>query len=110
MASEIPVKLSYVNEATIVPSGKIYLYVKDDPAYGLKAPADSGYIVNDGPGTLTVRNSDNGERYTKNMTVNIGETLVWEHEDDELIHTVFLEADGFGVNYRSRFARGKKVV
>jgi hypothetical protein len=46
--------LEYVNEGTIVANNEVYLYVQNDDNWGLKVPADSGYVKNDGPGELIV--------------------------------------------------------
>jgi len=102
-------RLSFINEETMLPSTSSVLYIMEDKQFGLGEPADSGYLVNDGPGALTVINSDDGKHKSKPMTVRVGETAVWEHEDDEVVHTLFLTADALGVNYRSRFARGKHM-
>ena len=103
--TEIYSHLSYVSEGTIDDGETIYLYVKDDEKYGLREPADSGYLINDGPGTLSVQSSDNGERYTRTMTVYSGEMLMWEIDDDEYIDRVKITCDTDNTKYRARFAR-----
>jgi len=108
VADDIYSHLSYVKEGTIDDDETVYLYVKDDEQYGLREPADSGYLVNDGPGTLTVRSSDDGERYTAPMTVYSGEMLVWELDDDEYVDRVYFTCDTDGTKYRARFARRRK--
>ena len=99
--------LEYVNEGTIAANAEEYLYVQNDENWGLKVPADSGYVKNDGPGELIIRNSDDGEHYTPEMTVKSGENLTWEHDDDVWNHTVHIVADASGASYRSRFARSR---
>lgn len=99
--------LEYVKEGTITASDETYLYIQDDENWGLEVPADSGYVKNDGPGVLTIRNSDDGEHYTPEMTVNSGEQLTWENDDDVWNHTVHIVADAVGASYRSRFARSR---
>jgi hypothetical protein len=99
--------LEYVNEGTIEASGEVYLYVQNDENWGLKVPADSGYVKNDGPGELIIRNSDDGEHYTPEMTVKSGENLTWENDDDVWNHTIHIVADASGASYRSRFARSR---
>jgi len=100
---------SYVNEGTLDPNKDVYLYIQDDPDHGLEEPAGSGYVINDGPGTLGIKTSDDGGGYTRQITVNIGEMVEWECGDDELIHTVYLIADSYGASYRCRFVRSKQV-
>jgi len=99
--------LEFVDEDTLSANSEKYLYVKNDDTWGLEVPADSGYIKNDGPGTITVRNSDDGEHYSKAMTVKRGEQLTWENDDDIWNHTVHIVADASGASYRSRFARSR---
>lgn len=99
--------LSFVDEGTIAANGEVYLYVKDDALWGLQVPGDSGYVLNDGPGVMKVRNSDDGEKYTKEVTLNKGDQIVFENDDDEHVHTIHLTADASGASYRSRFARSR---
>lgn len=99
--------LSFVSEGTLVASGEVYLYVQDDETWGLKVPADSGYIINDGPGELYVRNSDDGEHYTPVTTLKLGDKTRFENDDDEWVHTLHIVADSAGAKYRSRFARSR---
>lgn len=99
--------LEYVKEGAIAVNAEIYLYIKNDEDQGLQVPADSGYIKNDGPGEIFVRNSDDGEHYTPVITVKAGENVNWEHDDDIWNHTVHVEADAAGAQYRSRFARSR---
>lgn len=99
--------LSYIDEDTIPSNGEKYLYVKNDQVWGLQVPADSGYVLNDGPGVIKVRNSDDGEKYTKEITLNPGDQAVFENDDDEHVHTIHLTVDASGASYRARFARSK---
>jgi len=99
--------LEFVDEGTLAANGEVYLAVQDDENWGLKAPADSGYVTNDGPGSITVRNSDDGEHYTPDRTVKSGETATWENDDDVWTHTLHITADASGASYRSCFARSR---
>lgn len=99
--------LEFVDEGTLAASAEVYLYIQDDREWGLKVPADSGYLINDGPGTLTVRNSDDGKHYSRAKTVKSGETAVWENDDDVWNHTVHIVVDSSGAEYRSCFARSR---
>ena len=99
--------LSYVDETTLAANEEKYLYVKDDPVWGLRVPGDSGYVQNDGPGVIVLRNSDDGEKYTKEITINPGDKATFENDDDEHVHTLHLKADSSGASYRSRFARSR---
>lgn len=99
--------LEFVREATLAVNGELYLYIQDDDTWGLKVPADSGYIKNDGPGNITVRNSDDGEHYTPAKTVKRGEQAIWENDDDVWNHTVHIIADASGAAIRASFARSR---
>lgn len=106
-ATPFETHLSFVDEGSIGSSGETYLYIASDPLWGLNVPADSGYVLNDGPGVIVVRNSDDGEKYSKEITLNPGDQAVFENDDDEHVHTIHLTADASGAEYRSRFARSR---
>ena len=99
--------LPFVDERTLSANEEVYLYIKSDEVWGLRVPADSGYLINDGPGELEVRVSDDGEHYTKVQTVKSGEPLWLENDDDIWAHTVHVVADSVGAAYRSAFARSR---
>lgn len=105
MARDFPSHLPFIDEQTLAASAEVYLDVQDDPVYGLRTPGRSGYIINDGPGNITVRTSDNGERWSKAETVNSGELAQYEHLDDVWIHSVHIVADAVGATYRAKFVR-----
>lgn len=106
-ATSFETHLSFVDEGTIAANGEEYLYIVGDVLWGLQVPADSGYVLNDGPGVMKVRNSDDGEKYTKEITLNPGDQAVFENDDDEHVHTIHLTVDASGASYRSRFARSR---
>ena len=99
--------LEFVQEGTIAASGEAWLEIQDDEKWGLKVPADSGYVTNDGPGEIIIMNSDDGEHYTRERTVKRGESATWENDDDVWCHTVHLVADINGADYRACFARSR---
>ena len=99
--------LEFVDERTLAANEDVWLQVQDDENWGLKVPADSGYVTNDGPGILYVRNSDDGEHYTPVKTAFAGDQIIWENDDDVWNHTVHIKADATGASYRSSFARSR---
>lgn len=99
--------LEFVDEGTLAANEEMYLHIQDDKNWGLQVPADSGYVKNDGPGVLVIRNSDDGEHYSPEMAVKSGEQAVWENDDDVWNHTVHIVVDASGAKYRSRFARSR---
>jgi len=105
MLEDFPSHLPFIDERTLAASEECYLPVQKDPVYGLRVPARSGYVKNDGPGDITIRTSDNGERWSKAAVVKRGENFTCEHDDDVWIHSVYIVADASGAAFRSRFAR-----
>lgn len=105
MLQDFPTHLPFIDERTLSASAECYLDVQNNPVYGLRTPAGSGYVKNDGPGDITVRTSDNGDRWSKASVVKRGENYACEHDDDVWIHSVHIVADASGAAFRSRFAR-----
>lgn len=105
MQEDFPSHLPYIDERTLAASAEVYLAVQNDPVYGLRTPGRSGYVINDGPGNITIRTSDDGERWSKAETVNSGELAQFEHLDDVWVHSVHIIADAVGATYRAKFVR-----
>lgn len=105
MLADFPSHLPFIDEQTLAANAAEYVQVQNDPVYGLRTPGRSGYIINDGPGDMTARTSDNGQRWSKAETIRSGELSQFEHEDDVWIHTVHIVADAVGVSYRLKFVR-----
>jgi len=105
MLQDFPSHLPFIDERTLTASQTVYLAVQDDPVYGLRIPAQSGYVINDGPGEVTIRTSDDGARWSKASVIKRGENYVCEHDDDVWIHSIELTADASGAAYRARFTR-----
>lgn len=105
MPDDAKSKLPFIDERTLIASEEIFLYVKSDSVYGLQMPANSGYVLNDGPGNLLVSNSDDNDKWSINSTLEPGDQLLWEVGDDVDINVVRIVADAAGAAYRSRFTR-----
>jgi len=105
MLQDFPSHLPFIDSQTLGGSETAVLAVQDDPVYGLRLPGRSGYIINDGPGGITVRTSDNGNRWSKAEIVKSGELAQYEHLDDVWIHSVEIVADAVGATYRLKFVR-----
>ena len=105
MREDFPSHLPFIDERTLAANAEVFLEVQEEPTYGLRTPGRSGYIINDGPGSIEVRTSDNGERFSKAEPAKSGELLQYEHLDDVWIHTVHIVADTVGATYRSKFVR-----
>lgn len=102
-----PSKLPFIQEGTLAANEEVTLYVKDDPVYGLQTPGGTGYVINDGPGDITVQNTDNSDGLSDISTVEPGEQLVFERDDDVEVCAISIVADAAGAAYRARFARSK---
>jgi hypothetical protein len=98
-------KLPFIQEGTLAANEETELNVKDDPVYGLMEPGGTGYIQNDGPGSITIQTTDNYDGLSKESTIKINEQLVFEESDDIEICVVRIIADASGASYRTRFAR-----
>jgi hypothetical protein len=98
-------KLPFIAEGTLAANEEVTLYVKDDPIQGLKEPGGTGYIINDGPGSITVQCSDDKDGLSDLSTINIFEHLVFEKDDDVEVKVIHIIADALGAAYRARFAR-----
>lgn len=105
MFEDFPSHLPFIDERTLAARAECYLRVQDDPVYGLRTPGRSGYAINDGPGGITIRTSDDGERWSKAETVKSGELAQYEHLDDVWIHSVHIVADSVGATFRAKFVR-----
>jgi len=108
MLSDFPSHLPFIDERTLVARELVVLEVQEHPTYGLRTPGRSGYLINDGPGPLSVRTSDNGERWSKAETAKSGELVQYEHDDDVWLHSVEVVAGAVGASYRSKFVRQAK--
>lgn len=75
------------------------LYVKDDAAQGLGAAGQSGIIENYGPGLLTYKISDDGERFMVGRTLNPGAHDIYLVGEKVKIHTIIVQADAAGAVY-----------
>lgn len=100
-------KLPFIKEGTLAANESVTVYVKDDPVHGLQTPGGTGYIMNDGPGSITVQSSDNSDGLSALSTVKLDEQLLFEKGDDVEICTIHIIADASGASYRLRFARDK---
>ena len=105
MSTPIKSKLPFTAEDTLAASADAFLYVKDDKVHGLQEPGRTGYVINDGLGSITVQTLDSSDGESDVSTVDPGEQLIFEKEDDVEICVVHITADATGASYRSRFAR-----
>ena len=94
-----------IKDDSLAANEDVFLQVKDDPVHGLQSPGGTGFIINDGPGSVMVQNADDHDGLSDESTVKKDEQLLFEKEDDVEICIVHITADTLGASYRSRFAR-----
>jgi len=97
--------LPFISEETLDPSELVVLYVKDNNVFGLGTSGGTGYIQNDGAGTITVQVEDENGKASEASTVNANEQLIFEKDDEVDIAIIYIQADAIGASYRARFAR-----
>jgi len=101
----IPLRhLPFYSEDTVILGTPIVLLINADSQQGLGAVGRSGYITNEGAGTLYII-IDDGEGKSKEIRIDAGETLGFDRADDVWFDKVTLRASGGNVDYRCSFAR-----
>lgn len=80
-------------------------YIKNDPDKGLGVAGRSGWIINEGPGDITVEIFD-GVYWSDPIDVYAGEGFTIEHEDDTWVEQVKVTAVNTGATYRLSMCRG----
>lgn len=88
----------YVSETTVAAAGTPNTErIVTDPVQGLGRNAHTGYIINDGPGSLLVRLSNDGATFAPVQTVIPNQILDLTGED---VHTVQIDASANATAYR----------
>jgi len=93
----------FYSEDTVTAGTDIVLYVKDDKEQGLGAVGRSGFIINDAGSTLIVT-IDDGSGKSKEISVNVGETLAFERSDNVWVDKATLSCKAATVDYRALFS------
>ena len=100
-------EVSSSNEDEIVANKPVFLYIRDDDSKGLKVPARSGYILNDGPGEISYRlNNGADDGWSHPATLKVREVDTFEYTDNIQIVTVEITADTNKTRFRTRFTPG----
>ena len=95
------------NENEIEADMPIYLYIRDDDNKGLRVPARSGYILNDGPGKISYRlNNGTSKGWSHPATLNVGQVDTFDYTDNIQIVVVEITADTDKTRFRTRFTPG----
>lgn len=95
------------NEDTIEADVPNYLYIRDDDNKGLRVPARSGYILNDGPGKISYRlNNGTSKGWSHPATLNVGQVDTFDYTDNIQIAIVEITANTDKTRFRTRFTPG----
>lgn len=84
-------------------------YIQMDPAKGLGVVGKSGWIVNDGPGDLTVIIHD-GVYISDPVDIYAGEGFGIEHADNIWVKEITMTSVTLGTTYRLYLTRGETPV
>ena len=85
--------LPYIaDRITLEADAEMYLYIKDDDEQGLGIPGRSGKIENYGPGSVIYKISDDGERWSKEITKSKGGWDEYRIEEKVKFHTIHVRA------------------
>lgn len=96
--------LPFYSEGTATTTTPLVLLVNADGEQGLGDVGRTGYIVNEGAGTIYAT-IDDGKGKSKQIRIDAGETLSIDRADDIWIDKLTLQASGGNANYRCSFSR-----
>jgi hypothetical protein len=106
--AEVPIvptrHLPFYSEGTVTTTESTVLLVNADGIQGLGDVGRSGYLVNEGLGTIYAT-FDDGKGKSKQIRIDAGETLSIDRADDIWIDKLTLLASGGNANYRCSFSR-----
>jgi len=92
--------LPYIrNRVVLAPNAIEDLDIAEDAAQGLGTPGRCGKIENLGPGLLTYRISDDGERWSESRTLLVNGVDIFLIEERVRIYTLEVEGDAIGTVY-----------
>lgn len=101
---ELPLRhVPFYSEGTVTAGTDTVLDVKDDSEQGLGAVGRSGFIMNDAGSTLIVT-IDDGSGKSKEISVYVGEPLVFARADNVWIAKATLSCKAATVDYRALFS------
>jgi len=102
---EFPIRhLPYVAEGTLGANETVELLIRTDNEQGLGVPGRTGYIRNDGAGSLTFKIYDGISGSSLPQTLNNGEYINFLREDNIYFDRVILSSTA-GCSYRAAFTR-----
>lgn len=97
--------LPFVDEVTLVTARTTELLISADAEQGLEAPAQSGYIINDGGGEVWCSIYDGITAYSKEHHMYSGEYIGFRRGDDVFIDALKLRTDTDGTVVRVILSR-----
>ena len=103
---DIPVNyVPFYSEGSLDVDTPVTLLVKDDDEQGLGAPGRSGYIINDGAGSIYITIDDGRVGKSKEIRVDNGEWLNIAREDEIWVDKLTLRTTVDDTEYRCLFSR-----
>ena len=103
---DIPVNyVPFFSEGSLKVSTPITLLVTADDEQGLGAPGRSGYIINDGAGSIYIIIDDGRVGKSKEIRVANGEWLNIAREDEIYVDKLTIRTDLDDTTYRCLFSR-----
>lgn len=105
-APDIPINyVPFYSEGSLVVATPVTLLVSADPEQGLDAPGRSGYIINDGAGSIYVIIDDGRVGKSKEIRIDNGEWLNVAREDEIWVDKLTMRTTIDGTKYRCLFSR-----
>jgi hypothetical protein len=102
---EIPVNyVPFYSEGSLA-AVPITLLIKSDPEQGLGGVGRSGYVINDGAGSIHVAIDDGRTGKSKEIRIDNGEWFSVGREDEVWVDKVTLTTTVVGTKYRCLFSR-----
>ena len=103
---EIPVNhVPFYSEGLLSVDGLLTLLVKDDAEQGLGAVGRSGYIINDGVGSIWVTIDDGRVGKSNEIRIDNGEWFAIAREDGIWVDKLTIRTNVAGTKYRCLFSR-----
>ena len=102
---EIPVNyVPFYSEGSLT-AVPLTLLIKSDPEQGLGGVGRSGYVINDGAGSIYVTIDDGRTGKSKEILIYNGEWISINREDEIWVDKVTLRTTVVGTKYRCSFSR-----
>jgi hypothetical protein len=103
---DIPVNyVPFYSEGSLSADVSLTLLIKSDPEQGLGGVGRSGYVINDGAGSIYITIDDGRTGKSKEIRIDGGEWFAVSREDEIWVDKVTLLTAVAGTMYRCLFSR-----